>query len=119
MKRSAQRAARRRHLDWWSQQFAGLSLAEITADRISRACDALAAETYTKSPPIPDAVRRKVLELAEAGKTHTNIVAESGQSAVAVRRILKGNAALCHNGATNERVPPFAVSIGVARIVSR
>jgi len=88
-----QRAARRRHLDWWSQQFAGLSLAEITADRISRACDALAAETYTKSPPIPDAVRWKVLELAEAGKTHSNIVAESGQSAVAVRRILKGNAA--------------------------
>jgi hypothetical protein len=34
-----------------------------------------------------------VLELAEAGKTRSNIVAESGQSAVAVRRILKGDAA--------------------------
>jgi len=28
-----ERAARVRHLDWWSKQFAGLTLAEVTADR--------------------------------------------------------------------------------------
>ena len=36
------RATRVRHLDWWSKQFAGLTLAEVTADRISKARDLLA-----------------------------------------------------------------------------
>jgi integrase len=43
-----QRAARIRHLGYWSKQFAGLTVAELTADRISKARDALAAETFTK-----------------------------------------------------------------------
>ncbi|HUN26607.1 MAG TPA: hypothetical protein VMU67_09880, partial [Steroidobacteraceae bacterium] len=34
-----EKATRVRQLEWWSKQFAGLSLAEITADRISKARD--------------------------------------------------------------------------------
>lgn len=43
-----QRAARERQLKWWAVRFAGLSLAEVTPDRISKARDALAAETFTR-----------------------------------------------------------------------
>jgi integrase len=43
-----QRAARTRHLAHWSKQFAGLTVAELTADRISKARDACAAETFTR-----------------------------------------------------------------------
>jgi len=46
-----ERATRERQLRWWSQQFAGLSLAEITADRISMARDKLAAQTFTRGRP--------------------------------------------------------------------
>lgn len=35
-------------------QFAGLALAEITADRISHARDQLAAETFTRGKPRKD-----------------------------------------------------------------
>jgi integrase len=48
---AGERATRVQRLDWWSKQFAGLTLAEITADRISKARDALAAETYTRGKP--------------------------------------------------------------------
>ena len=43
---------RERQLRWWSQQFAGLSLAEVTADRISLARDKLA--------PRPSAVAGRI-----------------------------------------------------------
>jgi hypothetical protein len=39
-----ERATRVRHLDWWSKKFAGLTLAEVTADRISKARHVLATE---------------------------------------------------------------------------
>jgi integrase len=42
------RATREKQLKWWSRQFAGLSLAEITPDRIARARDKLAAEPFTR-----------------------------------------------------------------------
>jgi integrase len=45
---ATQRAARARQLEWWSKQFAGLTVAEVTADRISKARDACAAETFTR-----------------------------------------------------------------------
>src|SRR6185437_694345 len=41
-----QRAARTRQLAWWAKQFAGLTLADITPDRISRGRDACAVETF-------------------------------------------------------------------------
>jgi len=49
-----ERATRVRQLEWWSKQFAGLSLAEITADRISQARDKLAAQTFTRGKPRKD-----------------------------------------------------------------
>jgi len=49
-----EKATRVRQLAWWSKQFSGLSLSEITADRISRARDELAAETFTRGKPRKD-----------------------------------------------------------------
>jgi hypothetical protein len=46
--------SRIRQLDWWSKQFAGLSLAEITADRISKARDKLLAEPFSRGKPHKD-----------------------------------------------------------------
>jgi len=45
------KSARERHLKWWEDRFAGLTLAEITADRIVEARDALAAEKFTRGKP--------------------------------------------------------------------
>lgn len=55
-----EKATRVRQLAWWSKQFAGLSLAEITADRISQARDKLLNETFTRGKPHKD---RKTGEL--------------------------------------------------------
>lgn len=44
----AQRSARTRHIEWWAKQFGGLAVAQLTADRISKARDACAAEAFTK-----------------------------------------------------------------------
>ena len=41
-----ERATHVRQLAWWSKQFSGLSLAEITADRISQARDKRLSETF-------------------------------------------------------------------------
>jgi integrase len=49
-----QRASRTRQLAWWSKHFAGLSLAEITADTISKGRDVYAAETFTRGKPRKD-----------------------------------------------------------------
>lgn len=49
-----QRAARTLQLNWWSKQFAGKSIAEITADAVSKARDACAAETFARGKPRED-----------------------------------------------------------------
>jgi integrase len=49
-----QRASRTRQLAWWSKHFAGLSVAEITADAISKGRDAYAAQTFTRGKPKKD-----------------------------------------------------------------
>jgi integrase len=43
-----ERKTRIRQLTWWSAQFSGLSLFEVTADRISRARDKLGVETFAR-----------------------------------------------------------------------
>ena len=43
-----EKRTRVRQLNWWSKQFPGLSLAEITADRASQSRDKLAAETFAR-----------------------------------------------------------------------
>ncbi len=47
-----EKTTRVRQLAWWSKQFSGLSLAEITADRISQARDKLSSETFTRGKPV-------------------------------------------------------------------
>ena len=49
-----QRAARTLQLNWWSKQFAGKTIAEITADAISKARDACTTETFTRGKPRKD-----------------------------------------------------------------
>jgi integrase len=49
-----QRAARTLQLNWWSKEFAGKSVAEITADAVSKARDACGAETFTRGKPRKD-----------------------------------------------------------------
>jgi integrase len=49
-----QRAARTLQLNWWSKQFAGNSIAEITADAVSKARDVCASETFTRGKPRKD-----------------------------------------------------------------
>jgi integrase len=46
-----ERLTRQRQLGWWSEQFSGLSLADVTPDRISKARDKLAAEMFTRGKP--------------------------------------------------------------------
>lgn len=48
MKLSAVRK-REQHLEWWVEQFAGQTLAELTPDRIAEARDELAAGTFTRA----------------------------------------------------------------------
>jgi hypothetical protein len=37
------------HLDWWKERFLGLTIAEITPDKVAEARDALMAQTFTRS----------------------------------------------------------------------
>ncbi|MEO7205706.1 MAG: site-specific integrase [Steroidobacteraceae bacterium] len=43
-----QGATRTQQLTWWAEQFKGLTLAEITPDRVSKARDACAADAFTR-----------------------------------------------------------------------
>jgi integrase len=45
----SEREARARHLQWWAKQFAGLTCSDVTSERISKARDALATETFTRA----------------------------------------------------------------------
>jgi integrase len=55
-----EKETRERQLKWWSEQFSGLSLADITPDRVSLARDKLSTESFTKGKPRKD---RKTGEL--------------------------------------------------------
>jgi len=48
------RKACTRQLQFWSRQFAGKTLAEITTETVARARDALATETFTRGKPHTD-----------------------------------------------------------------
>ncbi|MBS0377447.1 MAG: site-specific integrase [Proteobacteria bacterium] len=45
----SRRSTAERHLAWWLGRFRGLSLAEVTPDRVAEARDALAAEGFTRA----------------------------------------------------------------------
>jgi integrase len=49
-----EKATRERQLKWWAEKFSGLSLADITPDRVSLARDKLGAETFTRGKPRKD-----------------------------------------------------------------
>ncbi len=95
----AERATRVQRLEWWSRQFAGLTLAEITADRISKARDALAAEKYTRGKPRVNKRTGAVKppkEFARSGATVNRYIATLSHAlsfAVKERRLLDRNPA--------------------------
>ncbi len=84
-----ERTTRARHLRYWQQHFKG-SLSEVTPAKIRVARDALATETFSKGPRVANAVRQQIRELSESGKTHRQIVEQTGLSAYVVGRVLTG-----------------------------
>ncbi len=73
-----ERVTRSRQLQWWAEQFAGLALAEITADRISQARDRLAAETFARGKPRRDKKTGEIIppkEYRRSGATTNRYVA--------------------------------------------
>jgi len=57
-----ERSTRERQLKWWSEKFTGISLAEVTADRISAARDDLAEEEFTRGRAHEDPETGKLAE---------------------------------------------------------
>ena len=49
--KSSNRQTREQHLDWWARELGGLTLAELTPDRVAEARDKLTAETFTRGKP--------------------------------------------------------------------
>jgi integrase len=92
-----QRAARTRHLAWWTEQFADLNVAEITADRISKARDVCAAQRFTRAKPRRDGKTGKTIpakEYPRSGATVNRYVATLSHLlsfAVKERRLLDRN----------------------------
>jgi hypothetical protein len=67
------KAARERHLKWWEDRFTGLTLAEITTDRIVEARDALAAEKFTRGKPRKNRKTGEVKASAEYSRSPATI----------------------------------------------
>lgn len=91
-----EKTTRVRQLDWWSRQFPGLSLAEITADRISQARDKLGAEKFTRGQPREDNTGQMVppKEYKRSGATVNRYLATLSHLfsfAVKERRLLDRN----------------------------
>ena len=91
-----ERLTRERQLAWWSQQFAGLSLAEITADRISVARDKLAAQPFRRGHQRnpPDGIRLPPKDYKRSGATvnrHIAALSHALSFAVKERRLLDRN----------------------------
>jgi integrase len=68
-----QRDVRTKQLRWWAKQFAGLTLAEITSDKISKARDACAAETFTKGKPRKDKKTGEMIPATEYPRTPATV----------------------------------------------
>jgi len=94
---SKEKSTRIRQLGWWSKQFSGLSLAEITADRISQARDKLGAEKFTRGKPQKDRNTGQIVppkEYKRSGATVNRYVATLSHLlsfAVKERRLLDRN----------------------------
>ncbi len=92
-----ERITRVRQLGWWSRQFPGLSLAEITADRISQARDKLAAEKFMRGKPQRDKATDQMIppkEYKRSGATVNRYMATLSHVfsfAVKERRLLDRN----------------------------
>ncbi|HVN45526.1 MAG TPA: hypothetical protein VMT66_09735 [Steroidobacteraceae bacterium] len=92
-----ERLTRERQLAWWSVQFAGLSLADVTPDRISKARDKLAVETFRrgrsqKHPETGELTPPK--EFKRSGATVNRYIAALSHAlsfAVKERRLLQRN----------------------------
>jgi integrase len=92
-----EKATRIRQLAWWAKQFDGLTLAEITADRISQARDRLAAETFTRGKPRKNKKTGEMVppkEYKRTGATTNRFIATLSHAcsfAVKERRLLDRN----------------------------
>lgn len=92
-----ERATRMRQLNWWAKQFAGLSLAEVTADRISQARDELGAETFARGKPHKDPDTGQMIEpktYKRSGATVNRYLAALSHAlsfAVKERRLMERN----------------------------
>ena len=93
-----EKATRERQLKWWSKQFAGLSLADITSDRISQARDKLAAETFTKGKARRDRKTGEMIPPKEYKRTGATVnryiacLSHALSFAVKERRLIDRNA---------------------------
>lgn len=92
-----ERTTRERQLRWWSEKFSGLSLAEVTADRISAARDALAEEAFARGRARKDPETGKSVEAKQykrSGSTINRYIAALSHAlsfAVKDRRVLERN----------------------------
>jgi len=92
-----ERLTRERQLGWWAQQFAGLSLADVTPDRISKARDQLAAETFSRGRPRKRPRTGELIppkEFKRSGSTVNRYIAALSHAlsfAVKERRLLQRN----------------------------
>jgi hypothetical protein len=68
-----QRDTRTKQLMWGAKQFAGLTVAEVTADRIAKARDACAAETFTKGKPHKDKKTGEIVPPKEFKRTPATV----------------------------------------------
>jgi integrase len=92
-----EKATRVRQLAWWSDQFSGLSLSDITADRISRARDKLAGETFSRGKTREDEASRAIIppkQYRRSGSTVNRYIAALSHAlsfAVKERRLIDRN----------------------------
>jgi integrase len=92
-----ERTTRERQLKWWSEKLAGLSLAEVTADRVSAARDELAQEAFTRGRAHKDPETGKSVEAKQykrSGATINRYIAALSHAlsfAVKDRRVLERN----------------------------
>jgi len=92
-----QRKTRTKQLMWWAKRFAGLTVAQITADVIATARDACAVETFTRGKPRKDKKTGEVIapkEYKRTGATVNRYIAALSHTmtfAVKERRLIDRN----------------------------